>query len=417
MRNKYVINMRELLYGLILFPLVRIESLTVFSVIDVAYDILKILSFILTLFLCFGRFRLIGLKNDKFLVTSFLYVVLAFISALINKTSFVSVIARYLPVITIALLLSHICVIKDSLNFFRAASRFFSILLWINFIGLIVKPNGLYIAKSNRIGMLYDTGSEVYFLGKANALTPIIISMLVVIITRDIYENNTITRYGLRHVIISVLSVLIMGSGTGIIGMLVFGLLYMLYLIKKTHSKKSINFKLILIVCMLLTIGVVIFNVQYYFGLLISGVLHKDVTLSNRTNVWMIMLNYIRNNFSVLNYLIGTGLINYRQVVFGGRYAHGHNQFFDQFIQMGLFGVILYIRMLSLSLNKIVDRYNKDNNTYLILIAASIISFVIMFVAEAYTTPLIFLILAIGYRSEDLKLGFQRDEDNSYENS
>ena len=400
--KRIVINTREILYFIIIFPFVRIESLTIFPLVDTLYDVLRVLSFLLVLGLCFGMLRSRTVKNDKFIRTSFLYVFLAFISTMVHHTDFVTTVARYLPVITLSLLISYISMCKDSLYFFRACSKYFSLLIWANFIGLLIKPNGLYTTENLRVGMLYDTGVKAYVLGKANALTPIIISMLVVILIRDYQENNKITSYGITCIAVSIVSILLMKSGTGIIGIFVYIVLFVFHYIRKSYSSKSMNFRLILLISVLLTVGVVLFNIQKYFSLIISGVLHKDITLTNRTNVWKMMLNYISSQFKALDYLIGSGLINYRQEVFNGRYAHCHNQFFDQFIQTGFLGLFLYLKLFYLSLGRIMKRYNMTNNAYLILIASAIISFVIMFIAEVYTTPLVFLILAMGFYNSEL---------------
>ena len=141
-----------------------------------------------------------------------------------------------------------------------------------------------------------------------------------------------------------------------------------------------------------------VFSVQNHFAGLIELVFHKDVTLSNRINVWTMSSTYIESNFNAIDYIVGKGLFDYSNVVFSGRYAHCHNQFLNLFFGYGAVGVIIYVRLFIITLKNLNNQYRISKNKSCILIGSTVIAFVIMFIAEVYTTPLIMMVLYLGYR-------------------
>lgn len=400
MKKTINVNVNEIFYIFVLLSFVRIESLVRYPVVDTIYDGLKLIAFVLTLIKSRGML-LSNHRISKFSISVIMITLITVISALINGNNVATVFIRYLPIVTATVLIGYICAKKESSLFFSGSSKYFSFLIWINLLGLIMFPNGIYTT-SGREGMLFDTGVNVHILGKANALSPVMLSMLIIIITNEYISKGCLGKRSVLYTCLVGVSIIIMGSATGLLGAFVCVALYMVNRLKRTHNKKSINFKAYLIIALVLTFGIVSFNIQNYFAAIITGLLHKDITLSNRTNVWAITLNYISNNFKLINYVFGTGMVEYKQAIYMGRYAHCHNQFLDQFIQSGIIGLLLYLRLFYLSISNVIRRYNRNMNEVLVLFGALIIAFSIMFVAEVYTTPMIVLMLSIAYSNEEL---------------
>ena len=113
--------------------------------------------------------------------------------------------------------------------------------------------------------------------------------------------------------------------------------------------------------------------------------------------------SYIVSNFNIFDLFTGEGLTSYSDLVFNGRYVHSHNQFLDIFIKCGLVGLMLYVDLFFISLRVINRQYKIVQNEEIVFLSATVISFVIMFISEVYTTPLIMMILYLGYRFADLK--------------
>lgn len=402
-KKRLLINTRELFYMAVLFPFIRIEALALsYGIVDNIYDVLKIISFTMVLLKSLYVFgRRFTISNPLFNTVVSLSG-LAFVSCLFNGNSVMNVLIRYLSYITMALLLLLVYYQEDRVNFIHGAALLFSCLLCINFLAMLMKPDGIFIAASQRENMLMDKGVPVFLLGKANALTPSMLVMMLFIGIDDYNTNGMLTIRSLCYAAVTGLSIFIMGSATGIVG---YGLCIVLYIygkLKYYHNKRTVDFKLLFIFSILLSVGIVFFNAQSYLSYFITTILHKDITLSNRTNVWFMVMKYIKEKFSVANYLIGTGMLDYRKEVFAGRYAHSHNQFLDAFMQTGAIGLLLYIRIFYLSMRNVVQQYKQMQNSIMFFVGIVILSITVMFSVEVYSTPLVILVAAIGYYSDVL---------------
>lgn len=86
-------------------------------------------------------------------------------------------------------------------------------------------------------------------------------------------------------------------------------------------------------------IGIQFFNVHYAFEWLISGVLGKSMTLSNRTDIWQKVMDIVFKNP-----VTGVGLLPlaYMASLLGG-YNHTHNQLLEIMLHGGFTGIALYL--------------------------------------------------------------------------
>lgn len=81
-------------------------------------------------------------------------------------------------------------------------------------------------------------------------------------------------------------TVLILWSATSLVGIF-FIVTYVLF-IYNTPRERWINPKLYINMVILLGIGITFFKIQYLFSFIIVDILHKDLTMTGRTNVWNI---------------------------------------------------------------------------------------------------------------------------------
>lgn len=394
------INKYEILFIFLIFPFIRLEAFTHISIIDKSYDILKLLNSIIILFLSLSTFFFKKNKRiDKFILRIFLLCGVIFLSVLMHDESINIFLIRYISVLSLCLVVYY-AERKEKIKFLISGiKKFFKILILLNFITLLLFPEGIWQDIRVREGMLESTIVEVNLLGKANATTPILLSMILIIFLCVYFEKKKMTKIDKIIEYITYFSIILQKSATGIVGLLVYFIIVYIYKNKKFKNfmkKLRINYIVFLWFALAGTIGVCIFNIQEFFVIFIELVLKKDVTLSNRINVWAMCINYIKNNFSNIDYMMGQGAIEYSKLVFNGRYAHCHNQFMDIFLQGGFLGLIFYIGLFKIALEKISNL----KNDILVFIAAIIISFVVMFIAEVYITPLIYFSLYLVYVSQ-----------------
>lgn len=97
-----------------------------------------------------------------------------------------------------------------------------------------------------------------------------------------------------------------------------------------------------------LLVGMLCFNVQQHFAFLIEGVLHKNLTLTNRVYIWPSALEAVKN-YPVTG--IGYTPLGYTRSFLNGG-DHTHNQLLELLLRGGLIALGLYTGMTALVTRK-----------------------------------------------------------------
>lgn len=120
-------------------------------------------------------------------------------------------------------------------------------------------------------------------------------------------------------------------------------LLFVLVIMLKMNYKfKFLNYKFILITFFLLNIFIVFFKLQNLFDFLIVDILHKDLTLSNRTFIWEKCINAINEH-----YILGYGYEKVEAVMANMNGAnHAHNYMLMIIYRGGIVSFIIYALLL-----------------------------------------------------------------------
>lgn len=186
-------------------------------------------------------------------------------------------------------------------------------------------------------------------------------------------------------------TVLILWSATSLVGIF-FIVTYVLF-IYNTPRERWINPKLYINMVILLGIGITFFKIQYLFSFIIVDILHKDLTMTGRTNVWNIGFEGF---FS--SPLLGCGFSSktidngYVQLLFIG----------------GIIGTIAYFIFLQSSLKQ----FCKKKSLYLEKFFAFVIAIILlMFITESWPQFMglyILLALAVNARNIESKLSQQK---------
>jgi len=193
-----------------------------------------------------------------------------------------------------------------------------------------------------------------------------------------------------------VLTVALQRGGTGLIGFALL-LALMLFCYKRALPRylTPLTFTLI---ALLVFLGIHFFRLHYAFEWLISSVLHKSMTLSNRTDIWEQAMTLIFKNP-----VTGVGLlpVAYISPLLGG-YAHTHNQLLELmlhggFVALGLYFAALYF----VSREAIAHRRSAAVKTAALLL----IAFAFMGVSEMFhNEPLYYALFVLLSRADALAL-------------
>lgn len=389
----------DLLYIILIFPFIRLEGLMNIEIISITYDILKA---IITIYLCIDFIFRRTIRLNKFLQYFFLWLFISLISVFINSSDILTFLIRYSSYLSIILIIERALYRNEFKNFINGVSLFFILLLILNVVTTIVYPNGMWIdINEEKSTYYYQSTTVVYLLGKANAVAPITLGLAVFLLYRDYLFHSRIRKGSIILLALNIVVIIIEKSSTGIIGAILILALFMFFKSEKYIKNRSRNkiFLILFIGIFIVSIGVVFFNLQSLFNNLFLLLFGKDATLSNRTNVWKMTFNYIGKNFNLINYLIGIGTVSYSSLFYKGRYSNCHNLYLNEFIVSGVIGFFLYFEMFVITLKRLGECYAYKREESLMILASYLIVCNVMFITEAYLTPIILMFLYIGYVS------------------
>lgn len=254
-------------------------------------------------------------------------------------------------------------------KFLKAMSIFFISINSINFITIIMYPEGMYI---NGVGAWAN-----WFLGYKNGFILYLIPNIISSYFYDRITKNKISPITIITIIISIITLILSDSSTGIVGLAI--LLFVIVFRKALNKLKVFNLKNCIIIYLVLFFAIIIFRVQEIFSYLIVDILHKNLDFTNRTYIWDTALEYIKDNF-----IFGYGYESSKIRTIKFAYSQAvtcHNQLLDFLYQGGMLGVTFISFMIS-SLNKKIKKC--DNDETKVVITGCILAYLIMMLTEYY---------------------------------
>lgn len=247
---------------------------------------------------------------------------------------------------------------------------FCRIMIYINFILLIIFPQGVYVINNGYITTRY------LFLGLDNQAAILLITFMIIIYAIERRQCNKLRFMFWLDFFAFFVSTVLIWCGTEIVGILVF-VLAMIYQ-KVTKRVVSINH------CIYILFGLFAFVILFHGFSLFSGFivsfLGKDMTLSGRTLIWS---NGIQE---WLKYpLLGHGYQDTEALITFGNiqgYVRGaHNQVLSFLLHGGVVFVLLYV-ILFKTAHKAVYLLKKNNFTNLLTLG--ILTNFVMWTADTY---------------------------------
>ena len=272
---------------------------------------------------------------------------------------------------------------------------FLNILLAVNLVLLILKPEGISSLLTYSEDMAFKQLDRVNFLEVDNRLS---LPVLIAIATSFMMPDKKINR------VLRVISLVIGGatnlltmSGTGI-GSFFVMLCYVVFIHRSKLRSKLINMKTLLVAYFGCTLLIVYAGMIPPLRNIIQDVLHKDITFSGRTYIWEMCIKMIARHP-----LAGYGNFDSGWIIkWNGIMRNAHNLFFDILIQGGIILLAGYLVFLLMVFITASDKENKKSQLMLVLLFCL---FVVMLCESFLDNNYIFLAyslaLAVKYKHLD----------------
>ena len=371
---KYII----LLLPFLMSPIVYTLTMPAFANFLLAYKFVSFL-FIVQSYLVNGKFSNLD-------IAVFGYFVIWFISLIINGGNII----EYLKEVVV--ILSFLFIIEDAFNKSRASELLDAMTcilfaeLSVNFVGMLLFPNGLWRTVSN-----YGIETPYAFLGLQNQITPIYIVAEMLLFLQIYRANLRIKPLSVFRGIVLILNMILSTSSTGVVGCI---LVPVLYVIGYKH-RNIINIRTAVIIAFMIFVLFVIFRYQNIFSFFINGILHKSLTFTSRTGIWDRALGMIWEKP-----LLGYGYGTLASVVID---RNAHNFYLQILLQTGVLGLVWYFTVLRKALS---GCWRNMKSTGSLIIASCLFGYMICFVFEVYSQAWLIILLSFAYNVGRLP-GFQ----------
>lgn len=380
---RYSIKIRKdsALFFILTLPLFKPLSMDFFSVTSSFYSILSIATFIYVLL------DTIRNKIKIHVVTQCMILLetIIFISTIVNSGSIRNVVDNAILIVYVAILINY-CAEKGSM-FLMIKSMLLHLELctYINLITVIMKPDGFFTRNISAYGKTQEwfLGSDHYFV--VWAIPAFLIATLYCELTGD-------KKRGFFLICATVVTQFIKGSSTGLVGILIFLLWMLMPIIRKVMTP----FKCI-VVATILFVSIVYLRNSDFLEPIIVGMLGKDMTFTNRLEIWDNAIKAIGNKPFMGYGMICTdaviGLLGRTRSGFLWRGAtHCHNQFLQIGFMAGIIGLGAYIAAIVVAFLNCASCDNKKIGQ-----AATICLFIfcIISITEVYQYPQMYMLFIL----------------------
>ncbi|PWJ51560.1 O-antigen ligase [Faecalicatena contorta] len=211
--------------------------------------------------------------------------------------------------------------------FYKVYLDLMKLLIYGNFLSMILFPNGLYASS------VYQ---ENWLLGYKNIFVIQIIPALTILFLSYIEKKEKIDWKVYLLIVVSLLSMIASFSTTGLICILVF--IIGVILITMNKFPKWLGITNSFVVYMILNIFLIDGTLLEKLGNIITGVLQKSLTLTGRTAIWKSAIKQISKHW-----LFGGGRINSDAFALGFRITHAHNLLLNFLLLGGIICIALLI--------------------------------------------------------------------------
>lgn len=262
----------------------------------------------------------------------------------------------------------------DPRGLIRAITQILTAYLAINLATVALWPDGIM--------------DGLYFIGIRTRFTELVLTAILFSLIRDQMEGKRISLRTAFVLAMSIASILIEWVAAAIIGMALCLLSYIL-LMRSQLFTRFLTLTRALVLSLAVNVAVVVFNVQKYFSWVFVNLLGKDVSLTYRTELWVLALTQIlkRPIFGYGESVDGTFIQWWRS----GRLWQAHNQWLQLLHDGGIVCALCFAAIIVICSYEL--RKSKQQRIAKLMLSG-MIAFFTMMIAEIYSyTPYLFLLL------------------------
>jgi O-antigen ligase len=379
-RNNLVNILKIFIYILLLLPFFKVPYLTyLYPSLTIIYNIFLFLSAITLVILTILKKRI-----SKIIVLISLFMILVLFSTIINNGSYYSAIINVITVLTLSLLVDF-GINYDLKPFLNAFEFFLFFLVLVNFLTIVIYPNGLYPSISDGFRTMSN-----WFLGYKNNHILFIMPSILISLINSYLKSNHMRLKDYLLIIISILTLVLNKSSTGIVGIAL--IIFMIAITSLVKDGKLLNIVSYFIAYIISFFSIVIFRIQNVFYYLIVEVLHKDITFTGRTYIWDYVMEFIKEK-PLFGYGIEDSIYRLNKTAYWRSY-HAHDQILEVIYKTGFIGLFFYFEII---INSIIELFKYRSNRISQIISIVLFSYFIMMITEAYSFDNIIYLFVIGY--------------------
>lgn len=259
-----------------------------------------------------------------------------------------------------------------------------STLIYINFILLIIFPNGL---TQNGI-------DRVNFLSIDNGLINFIMPAIVISIINSFIKKNKITISSKLLIVISIITIIKVWSATALVALII--MLSSFYILRKFKYNNIFTIKNYFILYFIGVLQVLFARTNGLLNIIIEQWLKKDITFTGRDIIWEKSIYLFKESP-----LIGVGVRENGFLVdilgFGSYANHSHNAILEILLSGGILAFCTYIIIMFISMKNLEGI--KHNSIYKILISYTF-GFFMLTITEVFIRGIAFyLLILLAYYS------------------
>ena len=201
--------------------------------------------------------------------------------------------------------------------------------------------------------------------------------MTVAVLYFEYYGNKVRMRSNMLILFICA-TILITWSATGVVGWFVF-MVYLLFIYRKRISS-FLNAAFLGVMYVVSFFAVVVFRMQEYFSFIIEDILHKNVSLTGRTQIWDYTFLLIKRS-PFIGYGVYDSLIYLRNQY----YSHAHNGILEILLEGGFAALAVYILLFIMTCREL---YIYREHYISGIITAGFFSVQVLLLAEGYVNQI-----------------------------
>ena len=256
-------------------------------------------------------------------------------------------------------------------------------LIYGNLLSIILTyPQGLYISVGH--------GQHCYFLGYRNGFFQYALLAILAAMLYSHIEKKKVRPLCL--IAASYLCILITWSATSVAALMAVSVLI---IIPSQKLRRWVTFPRVFGGAMAVNLAITVFRVMDrvpWIAWFIVRILNKRTTLTGRTDIW----NQFQRKFFAHPFL-GYGAGDHVLDPFSRVPVGAHNQYFELLLEGGVFALALFL-LLNILMGNALSRCKDAAVRYIFL--SVLAGLYVIFIAEAYLTPLICALMTLAYHAE-----------------